>query len=106
MYASSDDDGNAAELAALVGSWTLVSLDGEPVVEVVKPITLEIRDDGSAGGSSGINRFMTRLNTEALAEGRIGFAQAAGTMMAGPPKAMETEQMYLQRIGAVSTCFE
>ena len=103
VYASSDDDGNAAELAALVGSWTLVSLDGEPVVEVVKPITLEIRDDGSAGGSSGINRFMTRLNTEALAEGRIGFAPAAGTMMAGPPKAMETEQMYLQRIGAVST---
>jgi predicted amidohydrolase YtcJ/heat shock protein HslJ len=103
VYASSDDDGNAAELAALVGSWTLVSLDGEPVVEVVKPITLEIRDDGSAGGSSGINRFMTRLNTEALAEGRIGFTPAAGTKMAGPPKAMETEQMYLQRIGAVST---
>jgi predicted amidohydrolase YtcJ len=103
VYESSDDNGNAAELAALVGSWTLVALDGEPVGEVVKAITLEIRDDGSAGGSSGINRFMTRLNTEALADGRIGFTPAAGTMMAGPPRAMETERLFLQRVGAVST---
>jgi heat shock protein HslJ len=103
VYASSDEDKNATGLAALVGSWTLVTLDGEPVDEVVKPITLEIRDDGGAGGSSGVNRFMTRLNTEALAEGRIVFAPAAGTKMAGPPQAMETEQMFLQRIAAVST---
>jgi heat shock protein HslJ len=103
VYAKSDDDGNAAELAALVGSWTLVALDGEPVDEVVKAITLEIRDDGSAGGSSGINRFMTRLNSEALAERQIEFAPAAGTRMAGPPQAMEIERAFLQRIGAVST---
>jgi predicted amidohydrolase YtcJ len=103
VYESFDDDGNAAKLAALVGSWTLVALDGEPVGEVVKAITLEIRDDGSAGGSSGVNRFMTRLETEALADGRIGFTPAAGTMMAGPPRAMETERMFLQRVGAVST---
>jgi heat shock protein HslJ len=103
VYERSDDDGNAAELVELVGSWTLVALDGEPVGEVVKVITLEIRDDGSAGGSSGVNRFMTQLNTGALAEGRIGFGPAAGTMMAGPPEAMEIERLFLQRVGSVST---
>ncbi|MDH3814887.1 MAG: amidohydrolase family protein [Acidobacteriota bacterium] len=103
VYASSDDDGYAAKLAAMVGSWKLVGLDGEPVDEAGKAITLEIRDDESAGGSSGVNRFMTRLKTDALADGRIGFAPAAGTQMAGPPQAMETERVFLQRIGAVST---
>ena len=103
VYASSDEDGNAAKLAAMVGSWTLVAMDGEPVDEIGEQITLEIRDDGSAGGSSGINRYMTRLNTDALAEGQIGFAPTAGTKMAGPPKAMEIERLFLQRIGAVST---
>jgi heat shock protein HslJ len=103
VYASSNDDGNAAILAALVGSWTLVGLDGEPVDEAGNAITLEIRDDESAGGSSGVNRFMTRLKTDALADGRIGFAPAAGTKMAGPPRAMETERVFLQRLGAVST---
>ena len=103
VYASSDEDGNAAKLAAMVGSWTLVAMDGEPVDEIGEQITLEIRDDGSAGGSSGINRYMTRLNTDALAEGQIGFAPTAGTKMAGPPKAMEIERLFLRRIGAVST---
>jgi heat shock protein HslJ len=103
VYASSDEDGNAAKLAAMVGSWTLVAMDGEPVDEIGEQITLEIRDDSSAWGSSGINRYMTRLNTDALAEGQIGFAPTAGTKMAGPPKAMEIERLFLRRIGAVST---
>jgi len=103
VYESTDDDTNAAELEALVGSWALVALDGEPVDEIGKQIALEIREDGRIGGSSGVNRIMTQLNTEALADGRIGFAPTAGTMMAGPPRAMEIEQVFLQRFGAVST---
>jgi heat shock protein HslJ len=87
----------------MVGSWALVALDGEPVDGAGKAITLEIRDDRSAGGSSGINRFMTRLKTDALADGRIGFLPTAGTMMAGPPGAMETERVFLERLGSVST---
>jgi heat shock protein HslJ len=43
------------------------------------------------------------VQTDALADGRIGFAQSAGTMMAGPPAEMEFEQVFLQRLGAVST---
>jgi len=103
VYARSDDDGNAAELAALVGAWTLVALDGEPFDEAGEAITLEIRDDGSAGGSSGVNRYMTRLETGALADGRIAFAPAASTMMAGPPRAMEIERVFLERLAAVSS---
>jgi heat shock protein HslJ len=46
---------------------------------------------------------MTQVQADGLADGRIGFAQSAGTMMAGPPAAMELEQVFLQRLGAVST---
>ena len=103
VYASSDEDTNAAKLASLVGSWTLIAVDAEPVDTPGTAITLEIRDDGSAGGSSGVNRYMTRLETATLADGRIGFTPAAGTKMAGPPRAMEIERVFLQRLGAVST---
>jgi hypothetical protein len=101
VYSKPDHEDN--RLAHLVGLWTLAALDGEPLPRVGEPITLEIRDDGSAGGSSGVNRFMTQVQADGLADGRIGFAQSAGTMMAGPPAAMELEQVFLQRLGAVST---
>jgi heat shock protein HslJ len=101
VYSKSDDEGSG--LADMVGSWTLAALDGEPLPRVGEPITLEIRDDGSAGGSSGVNRFMTQVQTDGLTDGRIGFAKSAGTMMAGPPAAMELEHAFLQRLGAVST---
>jgi len=48
-------------------------------------------------------RFMTRLATANLGEGRIAFAPAAGTRMAGPPDAMAFEQTFLARLSAVST---
>ncbi len=103
VYAMPKSDGGTSGLAVLVGSWTLVALDGTPVEAVGKPITLEVAEDGAVAGVSGINRFMTRIETADLAEGRLGFAPAAGTRMAGPPEAMALEQAFLERVSAVST---
>ena len=86
--------------ADLLGEWTLVILDGEPVPEVGKTPTLEILEDGSAAGVSGVNRYRTRLE---LSDGRLAFGPTAGTKMAGPPEAMALESDFLARLDAVST---
>jgi predicted amidohydrolase YtcJ len=103
VYAMSDKESDVTGLAQLVGPWSLVALDGRPVEAVGKPITLEVAEDGAVAGVSGVNRFMTRLETADLAEGRLVFAPAAGTRMAGPPEAMALEQAFLARLSAAST---
>lgn len=95
-----DDASPAAIPGELVGTWTLVALDGAPVTEVGKTPTLEILEDGSVGGVGGVNRFHTQLE---VTDGRLGFGPAAATKMAGPPEAMELESTFLTRLGAVST---
>jgi heat shock protein HslJ len=99
----SEKERGGAGLAQLIGSWSLVALDGKPVEAVGKPITLEVAEDAAVAGVSGVNRFMTRLETADLAEGRLAFAPAAGTRMAGPPEAMALEQAFLERLSAVAT---
>ena len=69
--AMKQDNAETAVLTALVGSWTLVALDGEPVESPDKAITLEVAEDGAVAGVSGVNRFMTRLETADLAQGRL-----------------------------------
>jgi heat shock protein HslJ len=91
---------SSAVPADLLGEWTLVALDGEPVPEVGKNPTLEILEDGSAAGVSGVNRFRTQLE---LADGRLDFGPLAGTKMAGPPEAMALESDFLARLDAAST---
>jgi heat shock protein HslJ len=103
VYTMPKEDGGTQGLAGLVGSWMLVALDGGTVEPLGEQITLDIGEDGTASGVSGVNRFMTRLETADLAEGRLAFAQAVGTRMAGPPEAMALEQAFLARLSAVST---
>jgi putative lipoprotein len=82
----------------LLGSWTLVALDGQPVPEVGKTPTLEIFEDGSAAGVSGVNRFRSQLDAS---DGRLSFGPVASTKMAGPPAAMELEGTFVARLGTV-----
>ena len=91
------------EMSELAGSWILVALDGDAPPELSRPLLLEFTSDGMVGGFSGVNRFRGTINTEELADGRIGFGQMASTMMAGPPEAMAFERRYLDRLSAVST---
>ena len=85
--------------AELVGSWTLVAIDGQPVPQVGKTPTLEILEDGSAAGVSGVNRFRTTIDT---AGGRLSFGPVALTKMAGPPAAMELESTFMELLGAAT----
>lgn len=103
--AGEEDDVTAPRegLSVLVGSWSLLTLDGEPPSDGGTTPKLVIRQDGAVAGSSGINRFMTRVVPDDLAAGRLAFAATAGTKMAGPPQAMELERAFLDRLEAVST---
>ena len=75
-----------------MGSWALIAVDGNPGgLGDVTP-TLEIREDGSVGGFSGVNRFMTRLGSGDPLEGKMILGPTAGTRMAGPPRAMAFER--------------
>jgi heat shock protein HslJ len=85
--------------ADLVGRWILVAVDGAPVPELGRVPTLEIAEDGSAGGVGGVNRFRTQLQA---ADGRLAFGETAATKMAGPPAAMELEAAYLTRLQKVT----
>lgn len=86
--------------ADLVGSWTLVEIDGAPITAVGKTPTLEIVDDGSVSGVGGVNRFHTQLK---LVDGRMSFGPVAATKMAGPPEAMDLESTYFTRLGSASS---
>ncbi len=89
-------------LRELVGSWTLIAVDGNPGDMGDHTPTLEIREDGSVGGFSGVNRFVTRLGSEDPVEGTMTLGPTAGTRMAGPPRAMVFEKIFLERLGAVT----
>ena len=75
----------------LVGrGWEVVEIAGAPV-EGPRP-TLELSDDGSAYGSTAVNRW---TGAYTLAAGVLTFGPAVSTRMAGPEGAMETERAFL-----------
>lgn len=84
----------------LIGSWTLVEIDGQAVPEAGTTPTLDILDDGSVGGIGGINRFRTHLD---IVDGLLSFGPVGATKMAGPPEAMDLESAFFARLDAVST---
>ena len=90
------------DFGGLLGSWTLVTLDGTMPETDRGALTLEVMPDGTVAGFSGVNRYRTKMTT-GLPPGHVKFKQAASTMMAGPEDVMATEQIFMQRLGAVST---
>ena len=90
------------QIADLAGTWSLVALDGEPIPDTPRGVTLELTEEGEAGGSTGINRFAAALDRTGIEEGRISFGLGPVTRAAGPPAAMALEQDYLERLGSTS----
>jgi heat shock protein HslJ len=86
--------------ADLVGSWTLAAIDGEAVEAVGATPDLRVFEDGKVAGVAGVNRFNAEIQAT---DGRVLFGPVATTKMAGPPEAMELENTYLARLGAVSS---
>jgi heat shock protein HslJ len=89
--------------SGLVGTWELIALDGQPVLGLENPVSLVVQPDGSVNGFGGVNRYQSAIDATHIANGRLKFAQAVTTMMAGPPEAMELERVYLVRLGAASS---
>lgn len=92
----------SGDFAGLLGSWTLVAVDGIRAESQDNAATLQVMPDGTVAGFSGVNRYRARLKTAPLT-GRISFILGASTMMAGPTDAMAAERIFLERLGAVST---
>jgi heat shock protein HslJ len=77
-------------LAAI--EWMLVSIDGQPVPEGIKPPIVHF-EINSVRGSAGCNRFNATVKETAPGELQIG--PPAATKMACPPAEMEFEQKFL-----------
>jgi heat shock protein HslJ len=66
------------------------------------PVNIRFDASGNATGRGPINRFSGRYS--ATADGRLSWSGAGlqSTMMAGPPEAMEQEDLFFQILGQVS----
>ena len=85
----------------IVGKWDLKELMGK-AVEMSgrggdKP-GFEIAKDGGISGFAGVNRFSSSLDMDKLMKGDFSMKPAAATKMAGPPEAMNIEDMFLKAL--------
>jgi heat shock protein HslJ len=91
--------GCGGEPASLLqgAEWTVMEIDGKPLVAGSKT-TLAFAPDGSLSGNASCNRFMSKytLSGEGLA-----IAEAAGTRMMCDAALMEQERAFLATLGSV-----
>jgi heat shock protein HslJ len=97
--------GGAAALAGPEWHLTQVMFDGSATslqFNPDSPVTIRFDASGNAMGRGPVNRFSGRYS--ATADGRISWSDAGlqTTMMAGPPEAMEREDLFFQILGQVS----
>ena len=81
--------------------WKLLQVQGTPVVvadQMREPHLVLNGQDGRFAGSGGVNRVMGGYT---LAGESLTLSNAASTMMAGPPEAMQQEQMILAALPLV-----
>jgi len=90
--------GEAAAPAELVGSWTLVQLDGADLAAGGDAPTMMFGHDGTVAGTTGINRYSTTADMDLLAEGILALGPAVTTRRAGEPEAMEVERKFLEHL--------
>jgi len=97
--------GGAAALAGVEWHLTQVILDGAETslrFNSDSPVTIRFDSSGNATGRGPINHFSGRYS--AKVDGQISWSDAGlqTTMMAGPPEAMEQEDLFFQILGQVS----
>ena len=81
--------------------WKLTEVAGRPVqvTEGMREPSLVLATEGSRfAGSGGVNRLMGGYTLDG---GSLSFSNAASTMMAGPPEAMQQEQAIAAALGQV-----
>jgi len=86
-------------LTDLVGTWQLT---GEVPVGAKIP-TLSVQRDGRIGGTSGVNRYQTALQSPTAAAGSFRVGPTSGTRMMGTRDAMHLETSFLEALAAADS---
>lgn len=88
--------------AALFDTWTLTSLEGNPVDALLpqgaKAPWIIIAPDGKVSGSTGVNSMGSKLDPEALSSGRFSLGPIMSTRRAGPPALMAVESAFVEAL--------
>jgi len=96
---SADGAAEPAPLTSPVGAWTVVAIEGAPVV-ADSPAYLEFTTDGRLAGNGSVNRLMASYT---LAGDTLTLSQVASTMMAGPEPLMQQEQRLTAALARVTS---
>jgi heat shock protein HslJ len=83
-------------------TWTVVELEGVPVVDETAPTLVFDLVEARVAGFAGVNRLMGSFS---LDEDGLRFGPLATTLMAGPEGAMELERRFLAALGRVTAYF-
>ncbi|MGV1087260.1 MAG: META domain-containing protein [Mycobacterium sp.] len=81
--------------------WKVIEVQGNPVQvteQIREPHLVLASQDNRFHGSGGVNRLMGGYT---LAGDSLAFSNAASTMMAGPPEAMQQEQAIIAALARV-----
>lgn len=91
-------------VSSMLGDWTLAGISGSDLASFAadKLPTMNIASDGTASGFTGVNRWSSMLDLDALKAGKFDLGQAATTKMAGSPAAMDLESRFLSALGSVT----
>lgn len=94
-------------VSALVGEWTLDSIEGGDVGEKLPPgarrPSITIDAEGRVTGFGGVNRLSGSLDTAAAPRGEFKLGPLISTKMAGPPEAMELENRFMRLLDEAGT---
>ncbi len=95
---SNSKEKNAVTIDAIVGpTWTLMSINGENVVDQSNA-SMIIGAGGKVAGNAGVNRFS---GTAEIGGNKISFGPLLTTRRAGPPALMAQESMFLKAMSDV-----
>ncbi|WP_146455556.1 META domain-containing protein [Rubripirellula tenax] len=77
--------------SSLIGEWLVEDIAGKGVVDRVQT-TVNFSADGTASGSTGVNRYSGKADIDG---NKLTFGSLATTRMAGPAALMDQEQRFL-----------
>lgn len=82
------------------GQWKLAAFGADALGEGVE-ITMEVRPDGTAGGTGGCNRYTGKVT--AAGEGSVSIGPIAATRRMCPRPQMDAETRYFQSLERAAT---
>lgn len=89
---------------SVLGDWTLAGINGSDLAAMAadRVPTLTIGESGTASGFTGVNRWTSSLDLDALTSGVFDLGPTATTRMAGPPAAMDLENRFVTALNSVT----